>query len=956
MHRVVLPLFRYLELNIRALESNSLKHINFVRTMIRLIILFLTCVFGSLFLSATERDTIDLSGVWQYRLLGAPSSIPGEGIISLPGTLDSQHKSVYNQESDNTSQLRREFSLIGEATYSRTINIPPSWKDKNIYLKLERTKPSAIFIDGEKIDYNSRISSPQKYDLTGYLSPGSHILEVSVNNADSIPPIIARSSHAVSDATQTNWNGILGEILIESIDPHHIKNIRIEENDTLNSVKLTVDYSKAISSGFNVRLNVNDKFIESKKIIPGSYSTEFYLPISHEMLWNASHPVLTKLEFELLDPSGTIIDKYHVTTGFRKLKTQNKYFFLNESPIFLRGTVNAAVFPLTGYAPLDRESWIDYFSTLKDYGINHVRFHSWTPPQAAFQAADELGFYILVELPIWGELDRDLIFHNKFLQEDLKGIMEAYAHHPSFLLFSTGNELWGDISLMGEYMQKAKLLNPRILSTHGSNIYLGMNGENGGEDFLISAKTSEDTDYTVRGSDSFADNRNGGYINSHYPSSNYNFSKATRWIGKPIISHEIGQYQSYPDFSEIEKYKGILKPDNLVEFQKRAREAGTFRQNKLFAESSGKWAAKLYKAEMEAAQRTQGIAGYELFGIQDYPGQGTALVGILDPFMDSKGFISPETWRESSSDTMILAEFPKFCFIQSEYVEIPVLKVNFSNKSDILDTIYWETEFDNGFFKSLNVLGTSEAGRISFKIPELLSPQKFSLNLSSSEGVKNQYDFWAFPRQTEKVSNVTVTDNIEETLELLKKGKNVILCPDSVSISKASIDPLFVTDFWNYRMFRTICDEMGIPPSPGTLGLYVDNTHPALKKFPTSDHTDWQWYSIIKHSRPLIIDRLPKDFDPIIEVIDNMERNERLALLLECKVDKGKLIIFPADLENLEKTPEGRWLMQSLKEYIVSKECKPKLTLTENQVENLLTKPSTSRLIKELKNETYRRF
>lgn len=899
-------------------------------------------------------DTLDISGSWSYRLSGAPSAIPGEGKIIFPNTLDNAHKSIYHPQGDNTSQLRREFSFVGEASYSKHIRIPENWNHRDIELFLERTKPSEIRIDGKIVGRNSRISSPQRYDLTDYLSPGNHTIEIRVNNSDSIPPIIARSSSAVSEATQTNWNGILGDMWLIARDPMHIESIRYDDKNIDKALTFEVKFSETAPQDLVFTIESESRNPVSRNVHKGIGTIEIKYPIEESDLWSATYPNLHELIFTLSDKRGELIDTYKLTTGFRDFSTSGRYFTVNGQPVFLRGTVNAAIFPKTTYAPTDLTSWEEYFEILKQYGINHVRFHSWTPSEAAFTAADKAGMYLMVELPIWGELDRDLQNHNRFLQEDMKGIMESYSHHPSFVMFSPGNELWGDISLMGEYMKRAKELNPRILSTYGTNVYLGMNGQIGEEDFIVSSKTDDEVENSIRGSVSFADSSTGGYFNSTTPNSIFNFGKATENITVPLVSHEVGQYQSYPDFEEIEKYTGNLLPDNLIEFKNRAMEAGTLRKNKAYHEASGKWAAKLYKAEMEMAMRSPGLSGFELFGLQDYPGQGTALIGILDPFLDSKGFITPELWRESSSDLAILAEFPKFTFLSGENVEIPVVTVNFTDNDEALRIINWETEFSKGSFKATPGIGVIENDFIHLKMPKLSAPKKMKLSLSTSDGgTSNTYYFWVYPKEKSKIKGVTVTDNLTEALIMLDQGERVLLCPDTATIKDASLEPLFTTDFWNYRMFRTICDEMGLKESPGTLGLLINQNHPALKKFPTENHTDWQWYSIVANSRPLIIDRLPKDFDPVVEVIDNVERNFRLALMLECNVGKGKLMILAANKSELEETPEGEWLLQSLKEYMDSKEFKPAVTLTPEQLVNLLTKPSTARLIKELKNETY---
>ncbi|MCH5238214.1 MAG: beta-glycosidase [Muribaculaceae bacterium] len=916
------------------------------------LISFIRCYPGSV-----VRDTINLCGEWDYRLLGAPLSIPGEGTILLPNTLDLAHKSVYNPESEITDQLRREFSFSGEAIYSNSIDIPDSWKDRYIELFIERTRPSKLWVDDIPFDNCSHISSPQRYNLSSVLTPGRHKISIAINNEDSIPLGIRHNSHECSESTQTNWNGILGNFQLESRPLFHIVNFSALTAEN-KQVLFKINFSEPSPFPVSLKLRLDGSLISSVNLQKGTANPDILVELPDSVnYWSAANPYLYLLTIELYDKNGELLDKYSEITGFRKFKTGGNSFLINGDPVFLRGTVNAAVFPMTGHPPLNKEAWIDYFSTLKSYGFNHVRFHSWTPPEACFLAADETGIYIQTELPIWGELDRDLKFQESFLKKDLEGIMDSYSRHPSFVLFSVGNELWGDISLMKEFMERAQELDSDILTTYGSNVYLGMNGQIGDEDFLVISKFDDDIKKSVRGSHSFADDHTGGFFNSHHPNNSETFSYALNNVTVPVIAHETGQYQMYPLFSETEKYQGILKSDNLKEFEKRAGEAGTIRKNEKFAEASGKWAAKLYKAEMEMSQRTPGIGGFQLFGLQDYPGQGTSLIGILDPFMDSKGIISPEDWRQSCDDIAIYAEFPKFCFYDDEKIEIPIKTVNYTSDSEAIKLIDWQTDFAEGSIIAKPGKGLISNGNIRLDMPKVSQPKKFSLNLRDNSNLSsNKYDFWVYPKDAPIVRNVFITKNLDEALSLLNKGERVILCPDSALVANASIDPLFTTDFWNYRMYRTICDEMGLQPSPGTLGLLINDTHPVFQKFPTDNHSDWQWWPVIHHSRPIIIDRLPKDFDPIIEVIDNVERNFRIALMIECNVGRGRLLILSTDMEKAAKYPEGKWLLQSVKEYMGSKECKPLLTLTAEQVTNLLTKPSRTRLIKELKNETYQRF
>lgn len=903
------------------------------------------------------REISDLSGEWQYILHDAPMEIPAEGSLNLPGTLDTNSIGVYVPVSDNTAQLSRKFTYAGNASYYKDIEIPQSWEGKAIQLFLERTRPATIYVDGVRAGSSSRISSPQRYDLSEFLTPGKHRIEIKVNNKDSIPLSTRNNSHACTESTQTNWNGIIGKMELRAMPELHIASATVFPTPHENNLTVKVTLSQAAKSGMSISVSGENSGEKNFKLTGGEKEYEFQIPLTaFSRDWSEWDPAVDNIMISLHSMMGDTTDSMMIKTGTREFKAKGTNMTVNGKLTFMRGRHDACVFPLTAHVPMDYETWREYFETIKKYGLNHVRFHSWCPPEECFNAADDAGIYLQPELPIWGEIDKDQKHLLEFLNEDMIGIMEEYSSHPSFTMFAIGNELWGDISLMKGFLDRGREINPDLMMTYGSNIYLGWKGHIEGEDFLVTCRVGDGEGFSThtRASFSYADADNGGIMNSTYPNSSMNFSKAISHSPVPVIGHETGQYQIYPDFREVLKYSGVLRPDNLQEFAKRADVAGNTRKALKFFRASGEWATRLYRADMEMNLRTPGLGGFQLLDIQDYPGQGTALVGILDAFMDSKGLITPEEWRQSCSDITILAEFPKFCFTSGEQARIPVKVANYSGESLRNFDIQWETPFASGTLNARDGEGLVSGGEIFLPMPPVEIPCKSRLTLKNgSKGITNSYDIWIFPKNEPRNEEVVVTTDMDFALSALANGERVILCPDTATAGKTTLGPLFQTDYWNYRMFRSICDQIGKEPSPGTLGLLVDTTHPALNLFPTDFHTDWQWFAIVANSRPLIIDRLPKDVDPIVEVIDNVERNYRISLMLECNVGKGKLMIISADLQKMMEYPEGRWFLASAKEYMASKKCKPKLALYPEQVRNLLTRPSAKRIIKELRNESY---
>ena len=401
--------------------------------------------------------------------------------------------------------------------------------------------------------------------------------------------------------------------------------------------------------------------------------------------WNG---VIGRIEF---GPMETFSEKLPVAE-MPRLEVVDGRFEAGGKPVFLRGKHDACVFPLTGHTPMDKASWINYFRRCKEYGINHVRFHSWCPPEAAFSAADELGIYLQPELPFWGTLEGEELL--AFLRKEGLNIVRTYGHHPSFAMFSLGNELWGEKAVMQELVAAFREAAPQILYTNGTNAFLGWQGYVDGMDFFATCRTRGEAygafNTHVRSSFAFCDAMDGGILNHFYPGTTRNFGEALEGVPMPVISHETGQFQSYPDYAQIDKYTGPLAPYNLMEFRRRLDVAGMADQADAFHRASLRWAFELYKADVEMCLRTPGLGGFQLLDIQDYPGQGSAYVGILDAFMDAKGDIDPAEWRQFCSELVPLAEFDKYCWSEDEVFQAHVKVANFTGE----DLLEGESEYE----------------------------------------------------------------------------------------------------------------------------------------------------------------------------------------------------------------------------------------------------------------------
>ncbi len=878
---------------------------------------------------ALYAQSISLSGEWNVALGQRQSAFHNQGNnfsvnirqAVLPGTIDTNHLGLLPTDTTETTHLSRKSAYKGAVRYSRTITIPKEWKKKSVVLFLERTKPTWVYIDGMLVDSCNYISTPQRYLLPNKLKTGKHLLEIVVDNSRGVPEQIYASSHAYTEDTQTNWNGIIGEIRLE------VSEVKSEERRVNN-------------------LNV--------------------LPC------------------------------------FKDFHIEGAHFYANGHKVFLRGKHDAAVWPLTGHVDMTVEGWMKYLGTCREYGINHVRFHSWCPPEAAFVAADSLGIYLQPELPFWGSFDKNDSTLMSFLHQEGVNILREYGHHPSFRMMALGNELWGDIDKMKEFVDDFRRIAPDKYYTFGSNYYLGYQGVKEGMDYFTTCRIGGEAwgsyNTHTRGSFSFADAYEGGMLNHFRPNTTMNFDEACdpwalpqRWqkdgkAGIPIISHETGQFQTYPDFNEMKKYTGVLCPYNFDVFRKRLAAAGMLSQAEDFHKASGLWSVKLYKADIEMDLRTKNMAGFQLLDIQDYPGQGSAFVGILDAFMESKGITTPDEWTQWCSPVVPLLVIDRFCFDENDTLHAKLQIANYGGTSLKGKKLVWALDYANGevtrFYhssplaKGEMIINTENEGLIDVgEITHLMkisadnlddgnkcldvgiASRKVKLTLSIDDGVfdarrpTNTYDLWGYttPKNIEflKKNIVIAKELTPKVAQLLENGAKVLWMPDSLPYT---VDGLFQTDYWNYRMFKTICDNNKKTSSPGTLGILVSPEHPIFSMFPTEMHTNWQWFPVIKESHPLVLDNFGKEYKPIVQVIDNVERNHKLGLIMEWKVGKGKLLVCMSNLKKASVYPEGRAFFASVLSYMRSQSFCPQQEISVDDLKKKLSEEPRKTSLKELNN------
>jgi hypothetical protein len=710
-------------------------------------------------------------------------------------------------------------------------------------------------------------------------------------------------AHAYTNHTQIKWNGIIGDIKLTASETDKIENLQVYSNVDEGTIKATFISNSGTKSKLKYRISSSAGDIITEGIIEKGLE-QIVLPTPKGIeLWNEFHPNL--YDFKVFTDNNVATVRF----GYSQIQQKNAVLTLNGNRIFLRGNLECAIFPLTGHPPMEKEDWATLIAQAKAYGLNHLRFHSWCPPEAAFEASDEAGFYYQVELPHWslrfGEDEKT----TRFLLEEADKILNEYGNHPSFVLMALGNELQGNADLMNATVATLRTKDRRHLymtTTYSFQRPLGVIAQPE-DDFFVTQKTDKGW---VRGQ---------GIFNAKSPNFNEDYTASGEHVPVPLISHEIGQYSVYPDMSEIKKYTGVLTPLNFMAVRNELEKKGLLNMADDFTYASGKLAAILYKEEIERALKTPSFDGFQLLQLQDFPGQGTALVGLLNAFWESKGVISAEEFRQFNSEVVPLLRFGKAVYENGETFNASFEVANFFKqmKGQTLDwSIINEAgvKLKEGTQNNIELqLGNNgNLGNIEFEV-KVDKAEKLIINVALSGTIyKNSWPIWVYPKSVKTTSDkVFITESLKAAKEQLDLGKKVLYNPGYESLK--GITGRFVPVFWSPVHF---------PNQPSTMGLLMDEKHAAFNDFPTSGNTEWQWWDLCIESKSIIIDSL--NVTPIVRVIDNFVTNHHLTNVFEVKVGEGKLIFSSIDLvNNLDKRPVARQLRSSLLRYMESEAFSP---------------------------------
>ncbi|MGF7217258.1 hypothetical protein GGR92_003431 [Spirosoma lacussanchae] len=893
------------------------------------------------------QDKLSLAGTWEVAFdkgddAGAHrfQNRPFPYKMQLPGTTDEARlgdsltlKPALNRES--LYQLARRHRYVGTAWYRRTVTIPAGWQGRQIILSLERVLwQSRVFVDGhEASGQEESLTTPHRYDLTRWLTPGQHTLLIRINNTRQYDISYQNLAHAYTDGTQTIWNGAIGTLALTAHDPVWISHVRTDPDLAAKRVKAQVQLhngSRQPVSGkmqLVARLNGTDLPVSEQvvRLDTGQQQLTFTYDLGPAARpWDEFSPNVYQLTTVFVADDGKSRSRYQTSFGLRQLSTDNSLLHINGRRLFLRGTLECAIFPLTGHPPTDRAGWQNVFVTARQYGLNHLRFHSWCPPEAAFDVADSLGFYLQVELPMWSLQVGQDPKADRFIRSEARRISQEYGNHPSFCFWAIGNELEGSFDFLSQLVTDLKQNDARHLYATTSYSFQPPHGSwpEAVDDYFITQQTRLGW---VRGQ---------GIFNPQSPAFTGDYSASLKGLPVPLVTHEVGQYAMFPNMAEIDKYTGVLAPVNLMAIRDDLARKKLLPLADSYLKASGRLAAILYKEELERILRTREASGIQLLDLHDFPGQGTADIGLLDAFWASKGILTPEAFRQFCSPVVPLLRFPKATYTNRETFRATAELANFGAGPLVGITPEWTLQDDGGKRlaggrlprRTVAVGNGHDLGAIEVPLSRIKTARRLTLTLSlPGTPYRNSWSIWVYPAELPaEPADVLVTQSLSEAEQALRAGRKVLFNPDYTALE--GVAGKFVPVFWSPVHF---------PDQAATMGLLCDPKHPAFRAFPTDFHTDWQWWDLCTKSTSML---LPDNgLTPLVRQIDNFANNRQLTSLFEANVAGGQLMVCSFDISHdLASRPVARQLRHSLLTYMSSSAFAPSVALESGQLASLM--------------------
>ena len=935
---------------------------------------------------SAPRGHLGLDGMWRFRLDPQDRGI-AEAWYSLPDRFDRKIRvpGIWQGQGfgEERGQVRHDYQ--GVAWYGRALTIPSDWAGRKIWLHLGGVlRRARIYVNGQELGNHEGLMTASKMDLGRALKPDVvHWLVIRVDNrmrSGKYTPVKDKPPYRAIEWDYSsplgafnyigNWGGIYRSVYLESTGNVWLEGAKVDSDIDQKTVTVSSTVRNQLpTQSRQIRYRViirdeNGKVVVQKSSHQNirrnqdrSVSLGVEIPDMH--LWSPEAPHLYHATVRI-DAHGDISDEVRLRFGMRKLSTRGKKVLLNNRLYYLRGYSVGRGDPIEGILPVAKDYYLDQFQTAKEFGFNYVRYHSSTPPREAFEAADEIGILLHVELPVM--FTSWLMPSNKLLLRELERILVSYRNHPSLCALAFGNEFNLERDFNTD-VKKSEFL--RII-----------------EKFYHTGKELAPDVFIMS---------NAGY--PVFPSDLIASYKGLAAGGVPTLKHESGGYRdSLPDIDLVERFTGVLKADRLAERRHWVEQKGLKKLYPTLRRHSERLQQMVRKWHFERVRSMPELSGYEFWLLVDSPAnhyQDSWEDGLLNYFGEPKA-ITTEEMRQSNAPTVLLisAGLDDRTFWADAGKKFQLSVSHYAPEAIHDGRVVWNLRqgadtLHQGTLENLQVeVGeVKHLGTITIPPVVLRGASKLEFRVELKEGnfsQTNQWSFWAFPRSfLDKTEGEVILRDVKS--EYLRHRYPFLIEATRVpSTAKLVIASRLDWEVYDYlrkggRVFlmagpNQFDEQIGVDFFPGSgqsIGTYILSDHSAMIGYPHEGMCDLQFFSVLDGGTALgipesptlwmtsvggdvgygqPISKLADRLTPIIWGLKNSGGSSgggysRLAWLIETRVGTGRLLLSTLRLsENLhDARPEAAYLFDRLLRYVESDRFQPQGSISEEELSGLMT-------------------
>lgn len=887
------------------------------------------CCLLPLTVFAETRPVVDLDGTWSFRMdpenAGETEQWYGDAVsftdtIQVPGAWEAQGFGAA------TDKLKHHF--IGKGWYKRQVEIPADWTGRRVFLCIGGVhRYASVWVNGTAFGDHIGCLSPFEYDITDCATPGSDaliVIRVDSEQRWDIDTMIG--AWDIIDYMDTYWGGIWGHVTLEARNTAYLEDLFVEPFVTPPRCQATVTIQGTLPGKAALRLEILDKagaVVGSAEATPAVSLKPIEVEVPNAKLWTPDTPHLYRARMSLMR-GDTVLDAVKTRFGFRELVIAGVRILLNGKPLFLRGYGDDAIYPETMAAPSYEAVYRRKIAIAKEYGFNHVRHHSHFLPPEYYDVCDELGMLVSPELPIGYQQ-----FYNKaqgpaleLYKTEWAAAIRRFRNHPSIMDWCMGNEMYESIPIAPELYRIAKELDGTrpVVDTDG----VWVAGYSDG------TKDRDTLDLYFMQFDVF-----------NTPLDNPDLYQCPAPL-KPVISHETGNFVTFPRLDQIDLFQHNFIPFWLTETRDKVARMGLMEEVPHWAENSERLYTLLHKGNMEAIRKNMNISGYHWWLLQDY---WTTSNGIIDIYFRAKPGISRNAVRQFNNDVVLVEDGLAQAYRGGDTLHTQVLVSNFgaASLSNAALTCTVTLAGKPLTEKTLPVPQASPGALTKLadlfeSLPEVDAPAPLVVKAQLASGEStytNEWSAWAYPAQGRMASGpVFASAELLPWLEAYGAGPlpqetpyppqavyvSNLLTPELVDAALAGASVVL------YKPWGFLPEAPTRFKSAWWKGSASDNNagtvvydHPVTRAMAPEGWCDTSWYRLLENSDGYLLDDLSAQPEVIVRGIEVGGICRNKALLLQTGAGEGCLLVcglnLDAVLEDGTPCPAAQWLTGQLLEY-----------------------------------------